>query len=290
MPEGDTIFRTARTLQRAIGGQTVTRFETRAPETHPRRLRYAARRPHRRKVEAHGKWLLDLLLRRSCSAHSHADERQLAHLSSRRNLAARPHPHAHRDRDPAMLAVAFNVPSPSSTPPPRSPAAKASSASVPTCWRRISTRPPPSPTSPPGPISNSDPPCSNQSALAGIGNVLQVRNRLRLRHESVPQSRSLTPLNLSELVATARKFLRANVTGNLRPHAHYRQQRAGGISLGLSSRRRALPPLRHAHTHRQAHQSTRESPSGARSARSRTPLTARMSTPRTAFRRETPPC
>ena len=28
MPEGDTIFRTARTLQKALGGQTVTRFES----------------------------------------------------------------------------------------------------------------------------------------------------------------------------------------------------------------------------------------------------------------------
>jgi endonuclease-8 len=28
MPEGDTIFRSARTLQRALGGRVVTRFET----------------------------------------------------------------------------------------------------------------------------------------------------------------------------------------------------------------------------------------------------------------------
>ena len=32
MPEGDTIFRTARTLHRALGGQTVTRFETVLPK------------------------------------------------------------------------------------------------------------------------------------------------------------------------------------------------------------------------------------------------------------------
>ena len=31
MPEGDTIFRTARTLDRAIGGQTVARFDTQLP-------------------------------------------------------------------------------------------------------------------------------------------------------------------------------------------------------------------------------------------------------------------
>jgi len=31
MPEGDTIFRTARTLQRALAGRTVTRFESPLP-------------------------------------------------------------------------------------------------------------------------------------------------------------------------------------------------------------------------------------------------------------------
>ena len=48
MPEGDTIFRTARTLHRALGGQTVTRFETVLPKL--ARIDYdtPARRPHRR--------------------------------------------------------------------------------------------------------------------------------------------------------------------------------------------------------------------------------------------------
>ncbi len=32
MPEGDTIVRTARTLQRALGGQRVTSFETVLPQ------------------------------------------------------------------------------------------------------------------------------------------------------------------------------------------------------------------------------------------------------------------
>src|ERR1700719_2500681 len=31
MPEGDTIFRAARTLQRALGGQIVTRFDAALP-------------------------------------------------------------------------------------------------------------------------------------------------------------------------------------------------------------------------------------------------------------------
>jgi endonuclease-8 len=32
VPEGDTIFRAARTLDRALGGQTVTGFETHLPK------------------------------------------------------------------------------------------------------------------------------------------------------------------------------------------------------------------------------------------------------------------
>ena len=48
MPEGDTIFRTARTLHRALAGQTVTRFETVLPKL--ARIDYdtPARRTHRR--------------------------------------------------------------------------------------------------------------------------------------------------------------------------------------------------------------------------------------------------
>ena len=58
MPEGDTIYRAARTLQRAIGGKAITRFESALPklsrvdEDSP----IAGRTVE--KVEAHGKWLL----------------------------------------------------------------------------------------------------------------------------------------------------------------------------------------------------------------------------------------
>ena len=58
MPEGDTIWRTARTLQRAIGGRVVTRFETvlvklaRVDEDTPLAGRSVE------SVESKGKWLL----------------------------------------------------------------------------------------------------------------------------------------------------------------------------------------------------------------------------------------
>jgi endonuclease VIII len=57
MPEGDTIFRAARTLHRALAGQMVTRFETVLPHL----ARVEVDRPITgrtvEKVEAHGKWL-----------------------------------------------------------------------------------------------------------------------------------------------------------------------------------------------------------------------------------------
>jgi endonuclease-8 len=58
MPEGDTLFRTARTLQRALGGQVVTRFETVLPKLSrvDQDAPLAGRTVER--VESAGKWLL----------------------------------------------------------------------------------------------------------------------------------------------------------------------------------------------------------------------------------------
>ena len=71
MPEGDTIFRSARALQQAIGGQTVTRFETAlAPLASVNDQSPVAGRTVEQ-VESRGKWLLvhfsgDLIWRRTC--------------------------------------------------------------------------------------------------------------------------------------------------------------------------------------------------------------------------------
>ena len=88
MPEGDTIFRTARTLQRALAGHAVTRFESVLPALN----RVAVDRPiigrSIESVRARGKHLLMTFDRRPDAAHSHADERKLAHLPARRTMAA----------------------------------------------------------------------------------------------------------------------------------------------------------------------------------------------------------
>ena len=58
MPEGDTIFRAARTLNRALAGQAVTGFETQLPKL--ARVDYDSGVVGRtvEKVDAHGKWMM----------------------------------------------------------------------------------------------------------------------------------------------------------------------------------------------------------------------------------------
>ena len=88
MPEGDTIFRAARTLHRALAGKPVVRFEsmfpalTRIHDDTPITGRTIER------VRVVGQAPADALLRRAGAAHAHAHERQLAHLSAGRAMAA----------------------------------------------------------------------------------------------------------------------------------------------------------------------------------------------------------
>src|SRR5690349_13128750 len=56
MPEGDTIFRTAATLSRAIGGKTVRRFRSQLPAVEAYQEGIEGRRVER--VEPRGKYLL----------------------------------------------------------------------------------------------------------------------------------------------------------------------------------------------------------------------------------------
>jgi endonuclease-8 len=58
MPEGDTIFRAARTLQRALAGQTVTAFESALPKLSRVEFDSGVTGRTVEKVEARGKWLL----------------------------------------------------------------------------------------------------------------------------------------------------------------------------------------------------------------------------------------
>jgi formamidopyrimidine-DNA glycosylase len=115
MPEGDTIFRAARTLHRALAGHVVTRFETQYAQL--ARVHDDAPITGRRveKIEARGKHLLMHVSGRegpeSTGLQSATGNREpatgetqsaiVAHLSRRRDLAtfSRFGTHRRRDRD-----------------------------------------------------------------------------------------------------------------------------------------------------------------------------------------------
>lgn len=109
MPEGDTIFRTAHTLHRALASQPVTQFETVLP--HLARVEVDSPVTGRmvEKVEARGKWLLihfsgdlilltHMLMSGSWHIYHPAEHWQRARIHMRIVL--------HTER---ILAVAFNV-------------------------------------------------------------------------------------------------------------------------------------------------------------------------------------
>lgn len=219
MPEGDTIFRAARTLHRALAGQTVTRFETVLPKLE--RIHYDTPLPGRTvdSVEARGKWLLmhfsgDLILLThmlmSGSWHIYRPgEKWQRHRSHMRIVI----------ETPQMLAVAFNVPvaefhttatlarregfnrlGPAPLAPDFSPAvAIANLAAHPHLELGLALL--------------------NQTVLAGLGNVFKSEVAFACGLNPFRKVATLTEDQLADLVATARKFLLANVTES---SGHYR--------------------------------------------------------------------
>jgi endonuclease-8 len=212
MPEGDTIFRTARTLQRALAGQTVTHFETVLPKL--ARIDYDTPLAGRTvdSVEARGKWLL---------MHFSGDLILLTHmLMSGSWHIYRPGEKWQRHRThmrivvetPAMLAVAFNVPV----------AEFHSAASLARREGFCSLGPAPL-------AADFNPDLAiaklaaqrdlelglallDQTALAGLGNVFKSEVAFACGLNPFRKVATLTGGQLADLVATARKFLLANVT------------------------------------------------------------------------------
>ncbi len=237
MPEGDTIHRAADTLQRAIGGQVVTRFEsvlpklTRADADAPIRGRTVER------VEARGKHLLiwfsgDLVLR------THMRMNGSWHIYRPGERWQRPH----RDmriviETPAMHAVAFTVPVAEFVtsrdlanhdivaelgPDPLSDTFSAEQA-----IERMHAH---------GDIEIADV-LLDQSVIAGIGNVFKSEVLFGARVNPFVPVSQLTREQLAEIVAVATRFMRANVVSGV----------ASGFSRTASMRRttgRADPSAR----------------------------------------------
>jgi endonuclease-8 len=219
MPEGDTIFRTARTLTRALGGQTVTRFETVLPKL--ARIDYDTPLAGRtvESVESRGKWLLmhfsgDLILLThmlmSGSWHIYRPgEKWQRHRSHMRIVV----------ETPSMLAVAFDVP-------------VAEFHTAHSLERRAGfNRLGPALLAP---DFDADLAVANlaarghlelglalldQTALAGLGNVFKSEVAFACGLNPFRQVATLTAEQLADLVAIARQFLLANVT---EPSGHRR--------------------------------------------------------------------
>jgi endonuclease-8 len=212
MPEGDTIFRTARTLTRALAGETVTRFETVLPKL--ARIDYDTPLAGRivDSVESRGKWLLmhfsgDLILLThmlmSGSWHIYRPgEKWQRHRSHMRIVV----------ETPAMLAVAFDVP-------------VAEFHTARSLQRREGfNRLGPSPLAP---DFDADQAVANlaargnlelglalldQTVLAGLGNVFKSEVAFACGLNPFRKVATLTGEQLADLAGTARKFLLANVT------------------------------------------------------------------------------
>jgi endonuclease-8 len=211
MPEGDTIFRAARTLHRALAGQVVTSFESVLPKLE--RVEIDSRITGRtiEKVEANGKWLLihfsgglilltHMLMSGSWHIYRPGEKWKRRAIDMRIII-----------RSEKIHAVAFNVPV----------AEFHTSDSL--CRRRGFNQLGPSVLAPDyddaeilrrlrsRPDMEIGEALLSQSLLAGIGNVFKSEICFACSVNPFRLVASLSILELSSLVATARKFLLANV-------------------------------------------------------------------------------
>jgi endonuclease-8 len=215
MPEGDTIHRAAATLQRAIGGQIVTRFESVLPKL----TRVDADAPLRgrsvERVEARGKHLLiwfsgDLVLR------THMRMNGSWHIYRPGERWQRPH----RDmriviETATMHAIAFTVPVAefiTSAELPQSPVERlgpdplAEGFSRDDAIERLQAR---------SDVEIADA-LLDQTAIAGIGNVYKSEVLFGARVNPFLKVSQLTHDQLGTIVDVATRFMRANVVDSTR--------------------------------------------------------------------------
>ena len=215
MPEGDTIYRSAWAMQKAIGGQTVTRFETalaklaRVDDDTP----VAGRTVE--KVESRGKWLLvyfsnDLILAThmlmSGSWHLYRTGERWRMPRSRMRIVL---------TTSEWQAVAFNVPiaefytahslSRSSQIPKLGPDILSASFRVETGVERLTE------------FARSSPDTEiavallNQRMLAGLGNVYKSEVAFAVGVHPFRKMSTLTQREIERIVEVAHRYMKANV-------------------------------------------------------------------------------
>jgi endonuclease-8 len=213
VPEGDTIFRAARTLQRAIGGQAVTRFETVLPKL--ARVDFDSGIVGRvaEQVEARGKWMLmyfsgdlilltHMLMSGSWHIYRPCEKWRMSTHSMRIAISTE-----------KMVAVAFNVQTAEfhtqSTLGRRAgfstlgPSLLAEDFDETEALRRLMARP----------ELEVGVALLTQSIVAGIGNVYKSEVCFACGIYPFRLVRSLSPEEAARLIGKAKEYLRANVTG-----------------------------------------------------------------------------
>jgi endonuclease-8 len=211
MPEGDSIFRAARTLNRALAGRTVTQFEsvfphlTRVDRDQPLRGRTVER------VESRGKHLL-MWLSGGLVLRTHMRMNGSWHVYRPGERWQRPH-HDMRIaiRTPDFEAIAFNVPVAELLaardverqrdlrelgPDPLSDTFDEAEAVA-----RLTAR---------GDLEIAEA-LLDQRAIAGIGNIYKSETLFACGVNPFTSVRDLEPAVVARLVTTATKLMRANV-------------------------------------------------------------------------------
>jgi endonuclease-8 len=214
MPEGDTIFRAARTLNRALGGQTITGFETQLPKLARVDVDSGIVGRTVESVEARGKWMMmrlsgDLILL------THMLMSGSWHIYRPGEAWQRP------ERDMRVLiktanfwAVAFNVPiaefHTSDTLRRREGFRSLGQDVLSTGFDPVVA----------GERLRGNPDLElgvallTQSIVAGMGNVFKSEVCFACRINPFRRVRDLREEDVACLMTTARKFLLANVTDN----------------------------------------------------------------------------
>ena len=221
MPEGDSIFRAARSLHHALAGRTVSRFESVFPHlTNPLEDRPLAGQIVER-VDARGKHLLmwfsgGLVLRTHMRMHGSW------HLYRPGERWQRPH-HDMRIvlETPDIVAVAFNVPiaefetaaAIDQAEPLRNlgPDLLRDDVDTAAAVARLEDR---------GDMEIADA-LLDQQAIAGIGNIYKSETLFAARINPFARVSALTREQLELVVATAIKLMRANVADDRRGMATY---------------------------------------------------------------------
>jgi endonuclease VIII len=212
VPEGDTIYRTARTLQLGVGGQVVTRFESVLPKLS--RIDEDAPLAGRtvEKVESRGKWLLiyfsgDLILLThmlmSGSWHIYRPGEEWKRPKGQMRILI---------ATEKLLAVGFMVPVAEFHTAeslarregfkdlgPRLLDTEVDEAEI---ARRLRSRP----------DLHVGVALMTQSLISGIGNVYKSETCFACRVNPFRLVQSLSDAELANLISTSRKFLRANVS------------------------------------------------------------------------------